>query len=460
MCPHEDGADCDGDGYTVPDDCYDHDPDIHPYAEDAGHRFSTEPGVDEDCNGVDGPFTLTVGYGLHFQDVPGLDYDGAREFMSAYAEPVERNTRQASLYLSSDFLQPAASIEDITTLVFDSYQYAGSEYTNPWFSVGSTLADLDDDGNRELGVVCTSPDLQVSLCIFSGHSLLMTTGTIQPDFIIPGLEKFDIPFRVLGDLRGDGTEQVVIGNEPAYLYDAAAFGSPDFSWADFETSLELGYPDIHGSPDYNEGRMNFGLRQADMDGDGLDELFTSTRFYKGTDLSQPGAYTAADAWQAGDLSPSTAACTLKPAGDVSGDGATDLLFNCAAQGEFGAVWVATFEPAAATPAVMFAQVEGTADFPLGPISGSVGDADDDGFADIGIGGPDPEGSTAVLSNGLTIVRGDSLVGTVYLDVTMRAVAEPDIYDINDVDFDGDGSTDLMVRSWRNVGVVAHDDILP
>lgn len=462
LCPHEDGADCDGDGYTVPEDCYDHDADIHPFAADSGRRSSLDPGEDSDCNGVDGPFALTVAWGWHVQDVPDMDRDGIRDYVAAEYQP-EGDSRFAMLWLSSDIYDPAATVSDLTAVTLDMIDYEDQVNVHGYFSAGSSLGDFDADGDGDFGVLCDllNTGSNTDICLFDGDPSRDADFGRAPWRVVPHMPpqtegiRTDV-FRVLGDLDQDGVDEVVIGSAPAYIYSVADLATEGFGLSPGERAIELEYPNTWDS---SEGRLDFGIRQADMDGDGLDELFTGTRVYEGTDLAQAGFYGASDARQVGDLGANAADCSVKPAGDVSGDGRTDLLFNCEAHGDFGEVIVATYESSGGAPAVTFATIAGTEQYAVGPISGAVGDADDDGFDDVGVGGPRPENYLPDWSTGLTIVRGDSLVGTINLDGTMRVVAASTISDINTLDFDGDGLLDLLVYD-EVIGLLAHTDILP
>ena len=96
LCPHVTGNDCDSDGFTVPDDCYDHDPAIHPGARDDYVRGDT--GVDSDCNGVDGPFENHVGEWFHLQVIPDIDGDRIRDFMATFYDGSVTQIRSLLVY--------------------------------------------------------------------------------------------------------------------------------------------------------------------------------------------------------------------------------------------------------------------------------------------------------------------------------------------------------------------------
>jgi hypothetical protein len=417
--------------------------------------------LDSDCNGSGGWFDAVLAYGGDRHVVPDFDGDGLVDYLASY---IWEGHHLTITYGSMEVLNGDWSGQRSAEF---GYLNFGEGLVSSQLSTGTTVGDMNGDGVNDAVVTCGFPDVETAaLCMIDGTYLTASDGSINPWTIVEGLPRHHEPVHLLSDLDGDGEVDLLVGSDPAWLLNPSPLFEPGFGAQRVERTVHLEYelPDRDGLayPDAQDDevkKVNFGLEHEDLDGDGLAELFTVNRYYLGSDLALPGSYGDAEAVFPSEADPSTAGCLTGFAGDVDGDGAPELWFNCMTTGEPGRVTVASWRADTARPVGVIATIDGTPDYPLGEAVGSLGDANVDGLGDLAVA-LSPEVQVGWGSyGGLFLFRGSDL--RVGLEVSMeRRFIAGGHTDLTMQDVDGDGDDDLLVSGGEALLMVTAPHILP
>ncbi len=224
-----------------------------------------------------------------------------------------------------------------------------------------------------------------------------TSGTMVSAAVISGISGFGTALDLIDDMDGDGTSEVLVGSpddDSVYVF----YGS----WAG---AVSVGDADVVWTGGAGESTGSSVARAGDSDGDGFGDVIIGA-FENGTAGSLAGtAYLLSGGSAAsGPLSSATAILTgasagdyaghdVASAGDVDGDGATDLLVGAKGQGGGGAGAGAAYlvlSPVSGTISLSAADArflgEGAGDNAGDGLAGA-GDVNGDGFYDFAIGAP-------------------------------------------------------------------------
>lgn len=273
--------------------------------------------------------------------------------------------------------------------------------------VVACAGDLDGDGYPELAVSA------VRAADAPGRVYVVPGGPTPADgpyavLAVAASASFGWSLAGGGDLNGDGYGDLVVG-QPAYMgvgafhvYLGGRAGVP-------------AVPSMMGSVSgRDDSRSGWAVAfVGDLDGDGRSDLAASAPSHAG-DFSYVRVYRgAASGWSAGgafDLAqPAVFARygeVLAPAGDLDADGFPDLAVGVpGAAGERPMVWVfrGNARGIETAPAQVLRPFDGLG-ASFGAALQGVGDADGDGYDDLAVGDPTPDGGGVyVLSGSATMV---------------------------------------------------------
>ncbi len=409
----EDGdGDYDEDGWLPPDDCDDQDPLSFPGAIDVEGPYD---GIDQDCNGEDGPFLVDF-TGAIAGDV---DLDGVMDVIH-YTWIDGGVVIYANVFLSSRGWDGAIGES------FDSSNARG-------------VGDLDGD---TLGEIASAWPAFVG--VWTGADLSEHPNSHHPDptVWVPVPEMVNQSFGLVGDFDGGGGALIQVGE---YVMPRERLVEPGFAVG----QAPWHFPDIPVTQDGGTA-MSFGpiMQAGDLDGDGLTELLAPDVLFPGELLSVGGSFPIAD----GEGIPGLGGFV----GDVTGDGLDDAwVYEASADGAVYLVSGPLLEGAALTP---FATIVGDADTFLPAAAGGLGDADDDGRADVGTGVGhvvewDWRGDTHLF-------RGARLSGVLPVsDYDRRIGSRASTFD--HLDFDGDGTDEpLFITLDGAISVLGGTPVFP
>ncbi len=411
--------DQDGDGWLPPDDCDDLDPLAYPGAIDSWFEWDE---IDQDCNGEDGPFMIAFYGDGGWSPAGDFDRDGRAD------------------YINHDYFYRDGSTD---YLLLSSRGWSDGGAAMHLYEANTTSAgDLDGDGADEFVASGWG-----AVRVYSGAAMyewFTVANTDWPGWSteVPVPEMANQTVRLLGALDAGAGVLLQVGEyvmprerllEPGFTVGGAPWRFPDLpvSWS----NASSGYP----------GPVSAG----DLDGDGLMELLAPDVLFPGDLLSAGGSFPIATGENIAGLGGFL--------GDVDGDGLEDAwVYEAADDGAVHLVGAPLLEAAALSP---FATIVGDTDTFLPSAAGGLGDADEDGHADVGTGvGPvvNPwgyEGDTYLF-------RGVRLSGTIGISTYDRRI---DWYaaSVDHLDFDGDGIDEPLLTNTRGtVGVVGGTALFP
>lgn len=257
-----------------------------------------------------------------------------------------------------------------------------------------------------------------------------------------------LPLGAIGDLNGDGFDDAMIGSPTPEGSAHVLYGGPEMGTG-VVSSASL--PSIEStSKDARFGVSAAGI--GDIDGDGFDDVVigASKQDARGAAYLFHGPISGAmdDRDAAGSLLGASdgdqLGSTLAAVGDVSGDGVVDLLVGSHGyQGGYGKAYLvsgAISGSGAPVTDVAFASIEGRNASRTGASIGGGDDLNGDGVPDIIIGAPGagwasvfygPVSGDLTINNADVLVEGDEHTG-------MAVATAPDL--------DGDGYSDFLVGS--------------
>jgi hypothetical protein len=401
--------------------------------------------------------------------VPDMNDDGAMDIMS-------------SVYFDDEY----AEFVDAFSYGTLSSQYAGPDYGPRTVYLGwsaSPVGDLTGDGLPEI-LTFQSPDdymfeFAETVSLYDGLTV-GSADTLADDpvhgnyYFTPSeaLRSYDMNCEyfaralIIGDLDGDDVQEVIIrATDTSYAFPVSALTDPDYDICDAAPwRVELPISEAPWRDAWGRGVGSYGITRADVDGDGIDELFTGQRWYWGEDLRTPGAYGSADAMTLASLGEGYADCErVGPAGDVDGDGHPAIFAACGTSTGPGEIRVVSVEPRRAVapsevlgppdvramltpPWAIYrphARVQGTTDLPLGVHALSPGDPDGDGRDELVLATAESTSASILL-----VVPGAQLsAGTVLTDDVQRRVSVSDgeyfVAGMETGDVTGDGRPDVV-----------------
>ena len=319
----------------------------------------------------------------------------------------------------------------------------------------TAVGDLNGDGFEDL--VGAAPDWSGGATA-TGHVAMVLgplSGALTADGTLEGsLASDQVGYALAGgaDLTGDGLADLVVGSPQrdrglintgsAWIFSGAWTGTMSATDAEVElygASASLLMGDALTVVD-------------DLDGDGVAELVVHSG--QGSSSGRVSVFLGP---LSGSLSTSSADLTwtsvggsgghrIASAGDVSGDGANDLLIgDASASSSVGVAYLLTaFTTSTSVSGAAAAKVSGATATPLtGAVSGGA-DVDQDGYGDVAVGASTPSSGGAIyllrgpLSGSVSLSAGEGMV-------TGRSGGDGVGQDFSALqDLDGDGEIELVV----------------
>jgi hypothetical protein len=298
----------------------------------------------------------------------------------------------------------------------------------------ASAADINGDGYSDVIVGDGAGNAYIYLGSSSGLSSSSATA-------LTGSGSFGISVSGAGDVNGDAFADVIIGdnNGNAFVFNGSATGITSGSSATASTTLT--------------GSGNFGISTAsagDVNGDGYSDVIvgssnTSSAY---TYTGSPDGSTSTNTLSIlGTLAGDRFALSVSSAGDINGDGYSDVIvgtigysggaLNGAAYIYLGsATGLSAGSPIILTPG----------SYEVGWDVASAGDIDGDGYGDILVGAKYTTVSGGIDQGEVYVYRGNSS-GVPTLAATLTGLAQEDVFGFSVStagDINGDGYSDIII----------------
>ncbi|NOT34394.1 MAG: hypothetical protein HOP12_09515 [Candidatus Eisenbacteria bacterium] len=262
-----------------------------------------------------------------------------------------------------------------------------------------TAGDVDGDGFSDLIVGAfgfSNPEFQEGRAVL--YRGTADAPQLSPQATMAGTQSFEnVGWSVAGagDVNGDGYDDAIVG---AWLWD-----SPTFAWDVGRATVHLGGPaGLSATPSSSlEGTvigaaLGFNVAAAgDVNGDGYGDVIVGQP-YNGLDAAKiypggPSGVSTTPIWTGTGATGSGYGTTVAGAGDVNGDGLSDVLVGAPLDDSFGTdsgrayLYLGATGGMSTTPTRYFDGSQPGEH--LGESVAGAGDLDGDGYSDIALGGP-------------------------------------------------------------------------
>jgi hypothetical protein len=490
----QDERDLDRDGFPGcgAQDCDDGDPAVNPLA------IETCDGMDNDCDGaVDEPDG--VGTATWYRDADGDGFGTPYESLVSCAPP-DGYTSDTSDCDDGD----AGVHPDATEICGDGIDNDCDGGPSPGCGIQGEV-DLFGADARLIGEI-TSSDLEIAMSDNVPHA--MSTGDLDGDgildlvvttkyrdggmgltFVEPGPQYGDVflasaPIQILGDsadscaghsiaangdLNGDGFDDLLVG---AYRDDlAATYGGAVYVFhGPLGSETTVAEADITIAGDHHNGSLGESMAfVGDLDGDGLDDFIVGEprsgygadgygRAYvvRGPLWGNPSVADIADRLAA-DSEEDRFGFAVAPAGDVDGDGVTDLVVGAPYSDVGGEdagmafLFSGDFDGEVSASAALASLSGEAADDNAGWAVASASDVDGDGYDDVLVAAIDSDAGGYYAGGTVYLVHGP-ISGAADLGIAQTRFEgdQADLHVGRDVagvgDVNGDGHVDLLIGS--------------
>lgn len=501
-------VDADQDGFAETEDCDDANAAVYPDAPElcgdgvpnaCGRTESEATALCQWSGEVDlrdAPLKVTGGDADDFVSgarVANLDGDGAPDLVVGAWGDEAGGTQSGTVYVlygSGSFVPTSAELSAASAELGISGDVAGDR-------AGSALAvaDLDGDGLDDIAIGASGADEEAgAVHVFRSSGVLASPDddrwTYEAELTLSGESAGDVAGISLGvvpDVDGDGLVELVVGAQlggdddagSAYLVLSAGAGAGT-------GELGLGAADAVLAGVENKDRAGIAVAGLDdVDGDGLGDLVVGASKGSPTGVETGAVYLLLGGGSTGSLGDADvtvvgvadgdlAGAAVADAGDVDGDGASDLIVGApGASGDVagtGAAYVVSGGALASASGPLgldMAAVSllGTTDGDGAGVSvAGDADADGDGLSDLAVGAAGVDGEESSQGAAWLLKSGGTLAGVAGAFSLSGADAIFLGHDEADEagnpvsfapDLDGDGLDDLMVGASGADGAASH-----
>ena len=322
----------------------------------------------------------------------------------------------------------------------------------------STAGDLNGDGYSDVVVAAYMNDAGGSNAgrayVYFGGSSMNNTADLTLTGVAAG-DELGYSVSTAGDVNGDGYSDIIVGAP----YNDAIASSVGRTYVYFGGENMNNAPDITLTGEALQDYFGYSVSTAgDFNGDGYSDLIVGAPYNNaaGSNAGRAYLYTNTlsgadipDEFFTGEDSYEGRGCSVASAGDVNGDGYSDIIVGAFTSDYTGSAYIYLGGAIINNTADIILTGAAVYDY-FGTSVASAGDVNGDGYADVIVGayGNDAGGASAgrayIYFGGVTM---DSLA-----DVTLTGEAASDNFGRSAAsagDVNGDGYADVIIGAWYN-----------